>query len=289
MNKKIITIISILVIIVIAVALMMGCNNSEKVVDTEKTAKSAETVNKVGNISKPKTEEVKTEETKEEVKTEEEKVEEEVKEDEKVEENIVKNSSSNTVKNNTSNNTSTQSSTTNNSTTTQNNTSTSTSTQNTTTETKKEEPKHEHSWTAVYKTINHPAEYKTVHHDAEYKIESVPYTEVEYYTSVFCECGATFNNHNERKNHVDSLFLTICPDTPGLTFAEAANSIDYYDAYVKYFNHCSASVGQESREVTKYRDEQVCVKEAYDEKVLVKEAWTEEVVDYYKCSCGAKK
>lgn len=130
-----------------------------------------------------------------------------------------------------------------------------------------------------YKMHDYKAKYKTVHHPAEYKTKSVPYTEVEYYVGVVCECGATFNNYDECENHYKSLLSGICPDTPGLTFLEASNSVTYFDAYLKHFNHNSSGSIDLTREVTKYRDEQV----------VVKKAWNEKVVDYYICSCGAKK
>jgi hypothetical protein len=103
--------------------------------------------------------------------------------------------------------------------------------------------------------------YKTVHHDAVTETEEVevygwvPITETEA-VNVCSECGKIMYNQGEVSKH----------------FVETGDG-NYHSDYIE------VDTGETEWDVTGYEAKEVVVEEAYDEQVI----------DYYKCSCGARQ
>lgn len=131
-------------------------------------------------------------------------------------------------------------------------------------------PAHTHSWEAVTKVVNHPAETKVVHHDAVTKTEMVTVIDKPAWDEPIYE------------------YRTICNKCG----KDITNSLDYHYAFEcdGSYSNKKVQVGTKHHDAVTHQEEKtVVIKEAWDETVIIKEAWDETVTTGYKCECGATK
>lgn len=177
---------------------------------------------------------------------------------------------------------------------------------------------HVHSWTPVYKTIEHPAEYatKTIWMYSPLTYDSAKINDELHYGPN----RIIFNNdiNFTRKNYYDLLCYKYGSiyDIPNEYIVEWITKDNYSDYGLSYKEFCRlpmtnygngnvvtfnpdldiiVCIRGSAAEPTDYgwSGSSTCWEDEYQavaqETVKTKDAWTETVVDHYECSCGAHK